>query len=74
METNKKEKVFGFGFFVYDILDKFIKICEQRNDISRANEYKEKKENLKRALNNNGWDGRWFKRAYMDNRTATTEV
>ena len=21
---------------------------------------------LKRALNTNGWDGRWFKRAFMD--------
>ena len=24
------------------------------------------KENLKKALNKNGWDGRWFKRAFMD--------
>ena len=23
-------------------------------------------EKLKRALNNNGWDGRWYKRAFMD--------
>ena len=24
------------------------------------------KEKLKKALNTNGWDGRWFKRAFMD--------
>ena len=22
---------------------------------------------LKKALNTNGWDGRWYKRAFMDN-------
>ena len=37
-------RVFGFGFFVYDILGKFISICEKRNDLSRVNEYKEKRE------------------------------
>jgi len=42
--------------------------------MSRANEYKEKKEQLKRALNTAGWDGRWFKRAYMDNRRTTSEA
>lgn len=61
-------KAFGFGFFIYDILGKFITICENKNDISRVTEYKEKRKELKMALNNNGWDGRWFKRAYMDNR------
>jgi len=59
--------VYGYGFFIYDILGKFIPICEKRNDISRANEYKEKRETLKKSLNTSGWDGRWFKRAYMDN-------
>lgn len=57
----------GYGFFIYDILGKFIPICEKRNDISRVNEYKEKRETLKKSLNTSGWDGRWFRRAYMDN-------
>lgn len=65
--NKKKGESIWLGFFLYDILGKFIDICEKRNDISRANEYKEKRENLKRALNTAGWDGRWFKRAYMDN-------
>ena len=29
----EKVKVYGFGFFLYDILNKFSKICENRNDI-----------------------------------------
>lgn len=72
--NKKKGESIWLGFFIYDILGKFITICEKRNDTSRANEYKEKRENLKRALNTAGWDGRWFKRAYMDNRRATSEV
>lgn len=54
------------GFFLYDILTKFIPICEKRNDLERVGLYKEKKEALKKALNTAGWDGRWFRRAYMD--------
>ena len=72
--NKKKGESIWLGFFIYDILGKFIPICEMRNDLSRANEYKEKRESLKKALNTAGWDGRWFKRAYMDNRTTTTEV
>lgn len=67
--NKKKGESIWLGFFIYDILGKFIAICEKRNDISRANEYKEKREALKKALNTAGWDGRWFKRAYMDEGT-----
>ena len=33
---------------------------------SRIERYKEIKVQLKKALNTNGWDGRWYKRAFMD--------
>ena len=65
--NKKKGESIWLGFFIFDILGKFIPICEKRNDISRANEYREKRENLKKSLNTAGWDGRWFRRAYMDN-------
>ena len=63
---NKGESIW-LGFFIYDILKKFIPICENMNDTQKANKYKTIMEELKKALNNNGWDGRWFRRAYMDN-------
>jgi len=72
--NKQKGESIWLGFFIYDILEKFIPICEKRNDISRVNEYKDKKEQLKKALNTAGWDGRWFKRAYMDNRRTTSEA
>ena len=54
------------GFFIYDILKKFVPICRLKNEEELAQKYEQIMEKLKRALNSNGWDGRWFKRAYMD--------
>ena len=54
------------GFFLYDILDNWIPICKQKGDENLVSQYEEVKINLKKALNTNGWDGRWYKRAFMD--------
>ena len=54
------------GFFQYHILDKFIPICYKRGEEELAKKYEQIKINLKKALNTNGWDGRWFRRAFMD--------
>lgn len=54
------------GFFLYTVLNEFIEICKYKNDIEKINEYKNITCNLKKSLNTNGWDGRWFKRAFMD--------
>ena len=64
--NKKKGESIWLGFFIYDILEKFILICEKKNDLERVNKYTEVKEFLKKSLNTSGWDGRWFKRAYMD--------
>ena len=80
------------GFFLYDILNKFIPIMEEyqkklQNDetnvgvatfddphseettqekLSKIPKYKQILEKLKKSLNTEGWDGRWYKRAFMD--------
>ena len=54
------------GFFLYNILDKFNKICEKSGKIEYIQKYERIKENLRKALNTNGWDGRWYRRAYTD--------
>ena len=61
------------GFFLYYILDNFIKICgtklEQEGNSelnSKIEEYRKIMERLRRALNSVAWDGRWYKRAYCD--------
>ena len=65
--NKQKGESIWLGFFIYDILTKFIPICVKRKDKKRAERYEEIKENLRKSLNTNGWDGRWFKRAYTDN-------
>ena len=54
------------GFFLYYILDNFIPICKEKGDEELVEKYEKIEKNLKRALNTKGWDGRWYKRAYMD--------
>ena len=68
------------GFFLYNVLDRFTKIMKKilednklkvENDTSEDIEqqiakYESIMQKLKKALNTNGWDGRWFKRAFMD--------
>ena len=65
--NNKKGESVWLGFFLYNILDRFIKICKIKEDTEKEEKYEKIKQNLKKSLNNNAWDGRWFKRAYMDN-------
>jgi cellobiose phosphorylase len=57
------------GFFLYDILQSFIPLCKQRNDHSRVETYRTYKQELKKHLNNEGWDGNWYRRAYYDDGT-----
>lgn len=54
------------GFFLYDILQKFIPICQSKKEQELACKYQAISEKLKKALNSNAWDGRWYKRAFMD--------
>lgn len=74
LEQKEKGKAFGFGFFLYDVLNKFTKICKIKNDDKNLQKYTEIKEKLKRNLNTNGWDGRWFKRAIMDDGTILGSI
>ncbi len=54
------------GFFLYDILNRFIPICEEKNRQDLVEKYTNLKEELKRNLNTKAWDGRWYKRAIND--------
>ena len=62
--------MFGFGFFLYDILDRFDKICLECGKTEYVQKYEGIKEKLKLTLNNIAWDGKWFKRAFMDDGRA----
>ena len=54
------------GFFLYRVLDRFIPICNIMNDETLIEKYKNIIGELKKNLNGIAWDGRWYKRAFMD--------
>lgn len=68
------------GFFLYDVLQKWLPIQEEQiekwkeegkqeqleKEKSFQEQYKRTIEMLKKALNTNAWDGRWYRRAFCD--------
>jgi cellobiose phosphorylase len=66
--AGKGESVW-LGFFLYDILIKFEKICRSLDDTARADHYALTAQELKVKLNENGWDGAWYLRAFYDDGT-----
>ncbi len=55
------------GFFLYHILGEFVGVCGQHGDHNRARRYAAFRRHLAEALNRDGWDGDWYRRAWYDN-------
>ena len=56
----------GDKFEIEEIANVDVKEKTIGNEKERANKYRHIMEELKRALNTNAWDGRWYRRAFMD--------
>ncbi len=54
------------GFFLYHILEGFLPYCEARRDAPRLARYRAYRAALGQALNADGWDGGWYRRAWYD--------
>jgi cyclic beta-1,2-glucan synthetase len=57
------------GWFLYDILNRFKSICELKKDTQHAVTYKESAKKLLANIEESGWDGDWYRRAYFDDGT-----
>ncbi len=57
------------GFFLYDALLRFVKIAEACDDHDFVKVCNNHAETLKKNLNEHGWDGDWYRRAYFDDGT-----
>lgn len=57
------------GFFLYDVLGTFAPYCAERGDHARAQRYAGHRQALRAALEEGGWDGAWYRRAYYDDGT-----
>jgi cyclic beta-1,2-glucan synthetase len=57
------------GFFLFEILGNFVPLLRSRGDAARAVKYAAYRDALLVALNETGWDGEWYRRAYYDDGT-----
>ena len=51
---------------MYNVIQRFLPYVREKNEIERYDKYNGILAKLKSALNKDGWDGRWFRRAFTD--------
>lgn len=54
------------GWFLYKTLKMFVTHCTNRGDLGSAEKYLAAAETLAKAIDEHGWDGKWYRRAYFD--------
>ncbi|HYV07701.1 MAG TPA: hypothetical protein VFB82_24120, partial [Blastocatellia bacterium] len=67
-QDGKGESIW-LGWFLHDTLGRFAQFCDTRKEKRRGNKYRGHMEKLKKALEEHGWDGDWYRRAYFDDGT-----
>lgn len=64
-KEGKGESVW-LGFFLYEVLIQFSKVAQLHGDIPMADRCKQDAAGLQKNLEENGWDGEWYLRAWFD--------
>jgi cyclic beta-1,2-glucan synthetase len=54
------------GFFLYDVLMQFTKVAHLRGDLSFAERCQSEAAQMRQSIEQHGWDGEWYRRAYFD--------
>lgn len=57
------------GWFLGDVLQRFVPICQMYNDVESIEKYTKAIGDIRNAIDANGWDGEWYLRAYFDDGT-----
>jgi cyclic beta-1,2-glucan synthetase len=57
------------GFFLYQVLTRFAELAGQRGDEAFVARCEREAERLRQSLEQHGWDGAWYRRAYFDDGT-----
>ena len=55
------------GFFLYDVLTQFAELARRRNDTAFAEHCLAQAHQLQQNIEQQAWDGQWYRRAYFDN-------
>ncbi len=64
-ERGQGESVW-LAFFLHDVLTRFAALARHRDDAAFADECTAAATQLRAAIEANGWDGEWYRRAYFD--------
>jgi cyclic beta-1,2-glucan synthetase len=72
-ENGKGESVW-LGWFLHTVLWEFAKVADARGELHRAEVWRLHVSALKAALERDGWDGEWYRRAYFDDGTPLGSV
>ncbi|MGB3225993.1 MAG: glucoamylase family protein [Desulforhopalus sp.] len=67
-EHGKGESVW-LGFFLYEVLMRFAEVAKLRGDITFVERCTSEADILRRNIEEHGWDGEWYRRAYFDDGT-----
>jgi cellobiose phosphorylase len=57
------------GFFLYDVLMRFIPMAELKGDEAFVVQMKKTAAELQKNIDTHAWDGNWYRRAYFDDGT-----
>jgi cyclic beta-1,2-glucan synthetase len=64
-QKGKGESVW-LAFFLHDVLTQFATLAQQHGDTSFASQCLAEATALGQRIDENGWDGQWYRRAYFD--------
>ena len=64
-EHGKGESVW-LGFFLYEVLMRFTEVARRHGDVSFAARCQGEAAHVRQNIEQNGWDGEWYRRAYFD--------
>src|SRR5260370_13803227 len=64
-KDGKGESVW-LGFFLYQVLIEFAEIARRRGDTSFEQQCRSEAAKVQRNIEESGWDGEWYRRAYFD--------
>jgi cyclic beta-1,2-glucan synthetase len=67
-QDGKGESIW-LGWFLHTVLWEFAKVADARGEHKRAETWRLHVSALKAALEREGWDGEWYRRAYFDDGT-----
>jgi cellobiose phosphorylase len=65
-EDGRGESVW-LAFFLYDVLTQFAELARRRNDTVFAERCLAQAQQLQHNIEQQAWDGQWYRRAYFDN-------